>query len=363
MAGKKISFIQRISSLARFRFIKRSGNPIWIIGSFVLGAIFIFLVLYSFRILPNSGGSILFQTSQQQNAATSQEQVFSLPVTVVLNLDSTEQKTKMDSFLENLADPQRALKSTVLQTKWLDYRTDEAQKLLNSAGVKYLPQIFLDSSVEKHPQFAQLSSYLNKHDDFYFIRLNAIQFLEYPSPDGGHILGADHNKAPVVIVGYESFTCPDCATMEKVLKQALKDFPGKISISLKQLEPGLLDNLLAQGAECAGEQNKYFQMHDRLFEQQNNLLPIIQDTSSTTNSEKAIRDFLAKQASSLGLKIKDFQSCLDKKTYEIMIQNQTLDALDYGLGQLPSFFINHQFVNGALPYSDFKSMIEKEIKI
>jgi protein-disulfide isomerase len=151
--------------------------------------------------------------------------------------------------------------------------------------------------------------------------------------------------------------------MEKVLKQALKDFPGKISISLKQLEPGLLDNLLAQGAECAGEQNKYFQMHDRLFEQQNNLLPIIQDTSSTTNSEKPIRDFLAKQASSLGLKIKDFQSCLDKKTYEIMIQNQTLDALDYGLGQLPSFFINHQFVNGALPYSDFKSMIEKEIKI
>lgn len=351
---------KKIEKFFKYVFVTNADHEIWIVSSVVLFLAMAVFAAYSFQPDFNrSVNSLLWGTQQKSQT---QEKLFHLPVTVVYNSSSQDQKMKMDQFLQNLTDPQQALVNTDLQTTWLDSKDPKAQDLIARSGLKYLPQVFVDVSIEQHPQYQAMQQYLNKKDNFYFIRLAPLENLQIPPVEGGHVAGADPEKAKVVIQAYESYSCDHCATVQDAFKKILKEYPDTVSIVYKHFEPGDLYNQIAQGAECAADQNKFTEMQDQLYKGQPAMLQKFQTFTKTEEATSYARTALETYAKAIRLNMALFKTCLDGAVHQKSIEMQTLDAIDYGINGPPAFFINKNFQNGLLSYDEFKSIIEEELK-
>src|SRR5271169_2226043 len=96
--------------------------------------------------------------------------------------------------------------------------------------------------------------------------------LAIPISPVDHVLGAQH--APVTVVEYGDFECPNCKQAAPAVKLLLERFAGRIRFAyrhfpLEEVHPHALHAALA--AEAAAGQGKFWQMHDLLFENQNHL--------------------------------------------------------------------------------------------
>jgi protein-disulfide isomerase len=104
--------------------------------------------------------------------------------------------------------------------------------------------------------------------------MNQPHKFELAVPIGGadHTLGASH--APVTVVEYGDFECPNCRQAAPAVKLLLERFAGRIRFAyrhfpLAEVHPHALQAALA--AEAAAGQGKFWRMHDLLFENQNHL--------------------------------------------------------------------------------------------
>ena len=109
----------------------------------------------------------------------------------------------------------------------------------------------------------------------------------------------------------------------------------------------------AQAAECADDQGKYWEMHDKIFAEQEKLG---QGTVQFTVQN------LKKWAFEIGLNTANFNRCLDSGKYKAEVDKDTADGNAAGVSGTPSFFVNGWLTVGAQPYSVFKGLIEEELK-
>jgi len=96
--------------------------------------------------------------------------------------------------------------------------------------------------------------------------------LAVPVCNADHILGASH--APVTLVEYGDFECPNCKQAAPAVKHLLERFPGRLRVvyrhfPLEEVHPHAFAAAVA--AEAAGAQGKFWQMHDLLFRNQSHL--------------------------------------------------------------------------------------------
>jgi protein-disulfide isomerase len=103
----------------------------------------------------------------------------------------------------------------------------------------------------------------------------------------------------------------------------------------------------AEAAECAGEQGKYWEMHDLLFEGQ----------SQWSGSAGAV-DTFKEMAGKLGLDQGKFDSCLDAGDYASKVSADLDEAVAAGVTSTPSFSINGKSLAGAQPFAAFQQEIE-----
>ena len=101
----------------------------------------------------------------------------------------------------------------------------------------------------------------------------------------------------------------------------------------------------AEAAECAKEQEKYWEYHDKLYNNINDL-----DNES-----------LKQYAKDLGLDITQFNECLDSGKMASEVEKDFQDGASYGISGTPTFFINGVMVVGAKPYEVFQQVIEQEL--
>lgn len=150
-----------------------------------------------------------------------------------------------------------------------------------------------------------------------------------------------NTSAPVKLIVYGDFDCPFCAEFEKTLKKAQEEFPDKIVIAFRHnpLRSHPMAYTAALSAECAGEQNKFWEMHDKIF---------AANTENILNEEKIKAD-----AKDLGLDVVKFEQCIDTEKYKDKIQEQYLEAVNLGVIGAPGSFINGQPLAGAVPYDDY----------
>ncbi len=156
--------------------------------------------------------------------------------------------------------------------------------------------------------------------------------------------------APVVIIEFSDFQCPFCKRFrDQTLDRILEEYGDKVKFvyrdfPLEQIHPLALNASLA--ANCAGEQGKYFEFHDLLFEN-------VQDWS--TNGD------FSKYAEELGLDMEQFNSCLASGKYVEEVKKDLQDGINAGVTGTPAFFINGIPVSGAQPFEVFKSIIDSEL--
>lgn len=177
------------------------------------------------------------------------------------------------------------------------------------------------------------------------------------SIDDDTILG-DKN-APVTIIEFSDYQCPFCRrSYTQVMPQVIANFvnTGKARLvfrdfPLTSIHPGALPAAMA--AECADDQGKYWEMHDKIFDEQNKLG---QGSVPFTNED------LKKWASELGLNTDDFNSCLDSNKYAKEVEADFADGNSYGVSGTPTYFIGndkdgYKIIGGAQPYEVFDQAI------
>jgi protein-disulfide isomerase len=98
----------------------------------------------------------------------------------------------------------------------------------------------------------------------------------------------------------------------------------------------------AEAAECAHEQGKFWEMHDKLFE----------------NQDALSADAYTQWTAELGLDTDQFTACIDSRKYQSEVQKDFTDGVAAGVTGTPTFFINGQKLVGAQPYAVFQAAID-----
>ena len=108
----------------------------------------------------------------------------------------------------------------------------------------------------------------------------------------------------------------------------------------------------AEAAECAGDQNKYWEMHELLFENQ-----------SDWGRSAELNETLIGYATELGLNKATFSSCLNDDKYKEEVEKDREDALASGATGTPTLFVNGKILRGVpQSYESFKALIESELE-
>jgi len=154
-------------------------------------------------------------------------------------------------------------------------------------------------------------------------------------------------KAPVMIVEFSDFQCPYCHQVEPVVKELLAKYGDKVSLAyrdlpLKQIHPQA--EIAAEASRCAGEQGKYWDYHDQLF-----------------NASKLDRDALLEYARNVKLDDKRFDSCLTTGKYRADVEKDSREGMQAGITGTPAFFINGVVLSGAEPKEIFARIIDQEL--
>ncbi|MBT4936188.1 thioredoxin domain-containing protein [Candidatus Woesearchaeota archaeon] len=153
--------------------------------------------------------------------------------------------------------------------------------------------------------------------------------------------------APVTIIEFSDYECPFCGKyVQETYPQIVTEYidTGKVQYVFRDFPLDFHQNAqkASEAAECAGEQGKYWDMHDQLFANQN-LLDV---------------DNLKRYALNLGLDTDEFDTCLDSGSMEAEVQKDMADGQKAGVSGTPAFFINGKMISGAQPFSAFKTEIE-----
>ena len=192
-----------------------------------------------------------------------------------------------------------------------------------------------------------LLSFQPEEDETSFLRVEGV------SSDDDPFLGSP--EAPITIIEFSDFECPFCkrffdGTLKDIItnyvdtgkvKYVLRDFP------LSDIHPDA--EIAAEAANCANEQDKYWEFHDLLFQNQEDWI-----SGNTTVEFK-------KYGSSLGLNEEQFALCLESGKYVDEILMDMQDGLNAGVQGTPTFYINGVKVVGAQVYSVFKQVIDEEL--
>jgi protein-disulfide isomerase len=155
-------------------------------------------------------------------------------------------------------------------------------------------------------------------------------------------------SAPVTLVEFSDFQCPFCQRVAPTLKQVKQTYGDKVRIvwkdfPLTQIHPQAFK--AGEAAHCAADQGKFWEYHDRLFANQQQLMPAD----------------LKKHATDLGLDSKAFDSCLDSSKYGERVRDGVAEGSRLGVNSTPMIYINGRALSGAQPYDVFASVIDEEL--
>lgn len=137
--------------------------------------------------------------------------------------------------------------------------------------------------------------------------------------------------APVTIVEYSDFQCPACGAAQKTLQELYAKYPGKIQIVFRHfpLKMHVWSDLAHTAAECAGEQGKFWELHDKLFATQ----------MLWAQAADNLQNFLG-YAKEAGVNLDQFGKCLAGEEAKKRVQSDRQQGDLMQINSTPTFFIN-----------------------
>jgi protein-disulfide isomerase len=164
--------------------------------------------------------------------------------------------------------------------------------------------------------------------------------------DGGHPARGP-SSAAIEMIEFSDFQCPFCQRANPTVDQVLKTYGDRIRFVYRHFPLPNHPNArpAAEAAQCAEEQGKFWEYHDRLF----------------ANSSKLTDGDLKAHAAAIGLDSAKFNACFDGHQQKARVDADIAAGESAGVNGTPAFFINGRAIDGAQPYDVFQRVIDEEL--
>jgi protein-disulfide isomerase len=167
--------------------------------------------------------------------------------------------------------------------------------------------------------------------------------LRVPVSSNDHIQGDE--KAPIVLVEYGDYQCPHCGHAYPIIKRVQKHFGNRLAFvfrnfPLNEMHPDA--EAAAETAEFAGANGKFWEMHDAIFE----------------NQEELGLELLIGLTQKLGLNPEKLQTALEAGEFTPRVKTDFQSGVRSGVNGTPTFFVNGQRYNGSFEYEELIGGIE-----
>ena len=156
------------------------------------------------------------------------------------------------------------------------------------------------------------------------------------------------SDAQITVVEFSDFQCPFCQRGAATMDELMKMYPKEVKVVFKNLPLPFHDKAkpAAKAALAAQQQGKFWEMHDLLFQNQQDL------------SDEAF----IKYAGDLGLDIEKFKAALNSPEIDKLVEADADQARKLGVNGTPGFFVNGVLVSGAQPLPAFKAIVDRWLK-
>lgn len=182
----------------------------------------------------------------------------------------------------------------------------------------------------------EAAQYLIDQQDNYLTAINRISANSYGPID-----------APVTIVEFSDFACPYCANSHAGLKKIREKYPNQIRLVYRDYPLHNTSIFLSLSARCAGEQGKFWQMHDVFFENQEKFNVGLEE----------LEIVMPEIATALGIDPVQFKSCLSNQRHFPQIEQDYKDGDFLQIEGTPTWFINNTRITGHIPAEDLEKLI------
>lgn len=165
-----------------------------------------------------------------------------------------------------------------------------------------------------------------------------------------------NKNAKVTFIEYGDFECPACATFSPLVKQLITAYGDRVLFSFRNfplysIHP--LADVSARAAEAAGLQGKYWEMHDLLYEKQNEW------AASTPGA--VVNGFFNGYASSLGLDVNKFDQDMNAGTVSDKIKADVASGNAAQINHTPTYFVNLKQIPNPGSYNEFKAVLDQAL--
>jgi protein-disulfide isomerase len=171
----------------------------------------------------------------------------------------------------------------------------------------------------------------------------------------GYVMGSP--SAPVEVIEFGDFECPSCARFSTLTEPDVRSHlidKGIVRLRFIDFPLSMHRNTwpASRAAACADEQGKFWEMHDALFQTQDEW-----NGEATDNPNP----FFKKLAAQIGLNQGPFDQCVDSKKTQAKIQAHEQLAIEQHIRATPSFIIGGKLIEGPQPYDVFKALVDSAL--
>lgn len=175
-------------------------------------------------------------------------------------------------------------------------------------------------------------------------------------PDSPSLGPAD---ARITLVEFYDPECESCAAFAPAVKKILKDYEGKIRLVTRYMPLHPNSRTAATFTEAAGEQGKYWEAQEILFEKQSEWGT--KHGAPPDASAPDINQLFDKYAKELGLDTEKASRAINERRFEAKIERDMKDGQSLGVRRTPTFFVNGRELV-RFGDADLRQLIEEELK-
>jgi len=229
--------------------------------------------------------------------------------------------------------------------KYIFVLTDKGTVLVYTADGKLSDTLSVDKSVDSIKAGLREEILLLVSSKTKTVQIAVLEFVQEINVTGSPFKGTA--TAPVTIALFTDFQCPYCARIGPLLDQVLEKNKGKVKLVFKNfpLNTHPFAQKAAAAALAAGQQGKFWELHDRLFQNYNRL------------NDQVVQE----QAQQLGLDMQKFQKDLNDPQIAQAINQDYQEGVKAGVRGTPTIYVNGSLLRNTNTLEGFQAAIDKEL--
>lgn len=242
-----------------------------------------------------------------------------------------------------------------IEAERIDIGSEEGRRLAEAFDLVTIPAFVFDDTVKETEFYAQAEPLFREEAesgqlvfDMNQLGMPIGRYLVAPETGDNDIVFGPKD-APVTLLVFSDFQCQYCKEYHVTYKRLLSEYGDRIRLVWKHFPLPIHREATkaAEAAQCAAMQNQFMPYADILFEKQSEW--------GKAGGERRFKDYAWRVR---GMDARAFARCIDEKQSAEKVALDTALAEDFVIESAPATFVNREFVSGAAPYTDLKSLID-----